>query len=251
MNRICLKIEFDGTDFCGSQLQPNGRTVQGQLEAALQTMLEVPVRVHPSGRTDAGVHARGMVVHFDTERSLPASAYREGMNSMLPPDLAVIGVAPVEDCFHARFSATGKRYRYTLLLSQQRRPLVSRYVWRVEPDLDLAPMETAAPDFVGVHDFIRFRTSGCSSQRTVRRIDAINFRSEGNLLHIDVVGSGFLKNMVRRMVGCLVEIGRGQRDCRDIGRMLQDQPVERPALTAPPSGLCLEEVFYDPPPGFR
>lgn len=251
VNRVCLKVEYDGTDFCGSQLQPNGRTVQGVLESALQTVLDIPVRIHPSGRTDAGVHARGLVVHFDTNRALPAAAYREGLNSLLPSDLSVIAVAMADESFHARFSATGKCYRYTLLLSRQRRPLIDRYVWRVDPGIDIVSMETAAADFIGEHDFSAFRTTGCSSSRTVRRIDAVEFVKEGGLLHIDVVGSGFLKNMVRRMVGCLVEIGRRQRSGDDISLMLQGSPSDRPALTAPPTGLCLEEVFYNPMPDFN
>lgn len=244
MARIKLTIEYDGTDFVGWQVQPNGVSIQQRVELALEQLLEEKVRVHSSGRTDAGVHALGMVCHFDTGRELPLSAWREGVNRFLPVTIAVRQAEEVGDDFHARFSAKGKRYRYSLLRNEVRSPLQRRTSWQIRQKLDLESMREAARLFVGEHDFAAFRTSGCAAVTTQRKIFSVDLIEEGDLLHIDVSGTGFLKNMVRMMVGTLVEIGRGKRPVDDVEKLLDCSSEVGPALTAPAQGLCLMEVDY-------
>jgi len=242
--RIKLTIEYDGTDYVGWQVQPNGVSVQQRIELALEQLLEEKVRVHSSGRTDAGVHALGMVCHLDSERDLPLSAWREGLNRFLPESIAVRHAEIVGGDFHARFSAKGKRYRYSLLLSEVRSPLQRRTSWQVRQTLDLQLLQRAAELFVGCHDFAAFRTSGCAAESTQREIFSVTFIEDGPLLHIDICGSGFLKNMVRMIVGTLVEIGRGKRPFEDVEKLLTLDPQTSPALTAPAQGLCLMDVWY-------
>ncbi|MDB4470769.1 tRNA pseudouridine(38-40) synthase TruA [Deltaproteobacteria bacterium] len=244
MAKIKLTIEYDGTDYVGWQVQPNGVSIQQRVELALEQLLGESVRVHSSGRTDAGVHARGMVCHLITQRELPLSAWREGLNRFLPDTIVVRCAEIAADDFHARFSAQGKRYRYTLLCDEIRSPLQRHACWQIRNKLDLQAMNSAARQFVGEHDFAAFRTSGCGAETTYRRIFSVELIEDGNLLHIDVCGSGFLKNMVRMMVGTLVEIGRGKRPADDVSQLLNDGSRVGPALTAPAQGLCLMEVWY-------
>ncbi len=242
--RICLLVSYDGGDYVGWQWQPNGISVQQRIEEALQLLTGTAHRVHSSGRTDAGVHARGMVCHFDSDSPLPLRAFREGLNSYLPDTIAVVASHEVDADFHARFSATAKHYRYTLLCSQVRLPLERQWSWHVKQALDIEAMQRAAGFFVGNHDFSAFRTSGCAAATTERRIFALTLKIREPLLLIDVVGSGFLKNMVRMMVGTLVEVGRGKRNATEIRQMLAGPGGHAPALTAPAHGLCLMSVYY-------
>jgi tRNA pseudouridine38-40 synthase len=247
MRTIVLILEYDGTDFAGWQLQPNGRSVQEVVERALAELLGEPVRIHAAGRTDAGVHARAMPVHFATHRQLPLSAFRDGLNRLLPPDVAVHEAFEMSADFHARFMARQKWYRYTIDRRSGRSPLNRRRAWQVRGVLDLAKMREAAALLVGEHDFAAFRTSGCAAQTTVRRLDSIELWEEGTLLHIDVRGSGFLRNMVRMLVGTLTQIGRGQRPVGDIERLLAKEAGVRSSLTAPAHGLCMMAVSYSEP----
>lgn len=244
MKTIRLTLEYDGTAYVGWQVQPNGLAVQQLVEQALARVLDVPVRLVSSGRTDAGVHARGMVAHFTTARELPMAAYRDGVNRFLPQDVAVTEAAEAEAGFHARFSARGKWYRYTLCLTPIRSPLAARTSWHLRSPLDEQAMAEAADVFVGRHDFAAFRASGCDAATTVREIYAVELSRQENLLHIDVKGSGFLRNMVRVMVGTLVEIGQGKMSVADLRPLLQGGRREGAGKTAPPQGLCLMEVWY-------
>jgi len=240
---ICLILEFDGTAYAGWQVQANGVSVQQVVEAKLAELLGAPVRLVSSGRTDAGVHARGMVANFHTDRDLPLSAYREGLNRLLPADIAVREARQVGEDFHARFAARGKWYRYSLCLTPVRSPLQGRYSWQLRAPLNAEAMAEAARHLVGVHDFAAFRTSGCDARTTVREIFSVDIQAEEPLLHIDVRGSGFLRNMVRVMVGTLVEVGLGKRAPGDVAALLGGCG-ERAGRTAPPQGLCLMEVWY-------
>ncbi|TYO99548.1 tRNA pseudouridine38-40 synthase [Geothermobacter ehrlichii] len=244
MTCIRLTLEYDGTDFAGWQVQPNGRTVQEELERALSRLLKEEVRVHASGRTDAGVHAREQVVHFHTGKKLPLKAYVEGLRALLPRDLAVVGASEAGEGFHARFSARGKWYRYRILRTGVPHPLQARYCWQLAGPLEVADMRRAAERFVGEHDFAAFCAAGSDVRTTVRRIDACELREDGDLLLFDVRGSGFLRNMVRIMVGTLVEIGQGKRQPESIDRLLASGRREDAGKTAPPQGLCLMRVFY-------
>jgi len=244
MARIKLTVAYDGTDFVGWQYQPNGISVQQRLEEAIAQLTGSVHAVHSSGRTDAGVHARGMVCHLTTELDLPVKAWREGVNRFLPETIAVRQAERVAEDFHARFSAQGKFYRYTILRDGVRSPLDRLTSWQVKQSLDLAAMRKAAESFVGEHDFSAFRTTGCAAETTIRHIASVTLVEDGDLLYIDVRGGGFLRNMVRMMVGTLVDIGRGKRPPEDIAKMLAVPGSVASALTAPAHGLCLMDVAY-------
>jgi tRNA pseudouridine38-40 synthase len=246
MRNIKLIIEYEGTAYCGWQVQPNGLTVQEVMEGALLRMLGEPAKLRSSGRTDAGVHARGMVACFNTEKNLPLRAFREGLNTMLPQDIAVREVCEVPLSFNPRADAQAKHYRYTLLLDKHRSPLARHIAWRLGGALDLDAMRAACALFVGEHDFAAFRASNCAAKTTVRKINSLDLVQDGPWLHIDVNGTGFLKNMVRVMAGTIVEVGQGRREARDVARLLLEGDRQVSGMTAPPHGLCLMEVFYAP-----
>lgn len=244
MRRIRLTVAYEGTAYVGWQRQPNGMSIQQRLEEAILELSGTVHGLHSSGRTDAGVHARGMVCHFDTNSRLPLKAWRDGLNSKLPDDIAVREAAEATEDFHARFSATGKHYRYRILSSRTRSPLERLIAWHVRNPLNLPAMQSAARLFIGEHDFAGFRTSGCAARTTVRQVFEVSIKTHGELIEIDVKGSGFLKNMIRMMVGTLVEIGLGRRPATDIATLLDTPGEAPPALTAPAHGLCLMEVYY-------
>ncbi len=244
-SNIRLLIEYDGTDYVGWQVQANGLSVQQLLEDKLCELLGEPVRLVSSGRTDAGVHARGMVANFQTSRSLPMRAYREGLNRLLPKDIAVREARPVHKGFHARFDAQGKWYRYTLYLSPVRSPLARRFSWHLRSELDMGLMRCAAGKFVGQHDFRAFRGAGCAARTTVREIYSVDLLQEPPFLHIDVKGEGFLRNMVRMMAGTLVAVAREKVSLAQFDRLLLGTGGGKAGPTAPAHGLCLMEVWYD------
>jgi tRNA pseudouridine38-40 synthase len=243
MQTIKLTIEYDGSAYSGWQFQPNGLAVQEVMENALANLLGARVHLYSSGRTDAGVHARGMIASFTTERLLPLSAYTDGMNCLLPPDIAVISAEEVALDFNPRHQARGKHYRYSIHSATRRSPLARTSAWHLREKLDLELMRAGAALFVGEHDFAAFRTSGCAAKTTVRRIDSVEISTSGELLHIDVIGSGFMRNMVRIMAGTLVEIGKGRMSPEHVSRCLTE-PGVKAGPTAPPHGLCLMEVYY-------
>jgi tRNA pseudouridine38-40 synthase len=243
MRTIKLTIEYDGTAYVGWQHQPNGISVQQVMEEALARIQGESVRIHSSGRTDAGVHARGMVACFRTPKVLPMSAYTDGMNCTLPPDIAVISAEEVHPEFDPRRHAKGKHYRYTILCSTRRSPLTRLQAWHLKEKLDLERMREGAACFLGEHDFSAFRTSGCAAKTTVKRIDSVGICESGDLIHIDVCGSGFMRNMVRIMAGTLVQIGLGKMQPEHVRKCLTE-PGTAPGPTAPAHGLCLMEVYY-------
>ncbi len=242
MRTIKLIVEYDGTNYAGWQVQPNGLAIQQVLEEGVARLVKHPVRLSSSGRTDAGVHARGMVAAFGTETAVPVKAFRDGLNALLPPDIAVRQAVEVAAEFNPRRDAIGKQYRYTILAAQCRSPLTRLYAWHLRKPLDLARMRQAAALFVGEHDFAAFRTAGCAAKTTVRRITALEIVQEGAFIRVDVYGTGFLRNMVRIMVGTLVAVGAGRFEPERISRCLEEGCAAGP--TAPAHGLCLMEVYY-------
>jgi len=241
---ILLILEYDGTAYVGWQVQPNGLAVQEVVEKALAEILGHEVRIHSSGRTDAGVHARGMAAHFHTDTNLPLKAFREGVNTFLPRDIAIREVREMPADFHARFAAKGKWYRYTIYRNEVRSPLAARSAWylRGSPDLDL--MRAAAASLVGEHDFRAFRSSSCVAKTTVREIFRIDVTADDDLVYIDVRGSGFLKNMVRMLAGTIVDVGLGRRPVEDVATLVAGTDDMVCGQTAPAHGLCLQEVWY-------
>ena len=244
MTTVLLTIAYDGTNYSGWQIQPNGLAVQQVVEDALEKLLKERVQVRSSGRTDAGVHARAMAASFSTSRNLPLQAFVEGTNRFLPADIAVQSARIVPDGFKPITMAHAKHYRYTIINSSVRSPLDRMYSWQVREPLDLAAMAEAASCFVGSHDFAAFRASNCVARTTIRRIDSVQITRQGDRITVDVIGGGFLKNMVRVMVGTLVDIGKGRFTPSDIGRLLQGGERKEAGCTAPACGLCLIDVVY-------
>jgi len=245
VRHIRLVVEYDGTTLCGWQRQTNGPTVQQHLEEALARLLTHEVSVVGASRTDAGVHARGQVASFRTERPIPLHGIRRGLNSLLPPEIAVRVADEVADDFHPRFSATGKHYRYTLLARPDRSPRWRERAWHVAEPLALARMQAGAEPLLGEHDFAAFRAAGCTARTTRRRIDDVTIEPEGELVRVDVRGNAFLRNMVRIVVGTLVEVGIGRREPAQVAEILASLDRTRAGITAPAHGLELMEVRYD------
>ena len=253
MRHIRLVVEYDGTGLSGWQRQANGATVQGHLEAALGRLLSHEVTVAGASRTDAGVHARVQVASFRTERSIPLHGIRRGLNSMLPDAIAIVEATEAPDGFHPRFSATGKHYRYLLHTRAERAPRWRDRAWHHPGPLDRAAMCAAAAPLLGEHDFAAFRAAGCTAKTTIRRIDRIEVTEPpaefpGDppaLLAIDVRGNAFLRNMVRILVGTLVEVGEGRRAASQVAEILTSKDRTRAGITAPAHGLELVSVRYD------
>jgi len=244
MRTILLNVEYEGTAYAGWQSQINGLAVQDVVESALAQILKEKVRIHSSGRTDAGVHARSMPAHFRTESTIPLTAFREGANRFLPSDVVIREVREMPENFHARYSAKGKWYRYTIYIGDMRSPLASRTAWHLRGSLDLDLLRSAAELMIGKHDFHAFRTSGCVAQTSIRDIFQIDLTADRDLIYVDVKGSGFLRNMVRIMVGTMVEVGQGKRPATDIRKILLGEDDVICGPTAPAHGLCLQEVWY-------
>ncbi len=245
-----LVISYRGTAYAGWQRQNNALTVQQVVEEALSDVLGEPSVVIGAGRTDAGVHARGQVVHLSPARPAALGALVHGTNHRLPEDVRVLSAAVAADDFHARYSASGKEYRYRLIAAEVLSPLDAPFALRVEPGLDRAAMRAAAAAFVGRHDFSAFALAGGSHRSPVRTVTVAELLGEGDELVARVEGDGFLRGMVRSMVGTLLDVGRGRRSPDDVRGLLQGGPRSGAGATAPAHGLCLERVTYPPtPPG--
>lgn len=245
---VKLVIEYDGTRYVGWQVQPNGPSIQAEVERALATLHKAPRRVTAAGRTDAGVHARGQVVSFPEERPLPLSAYVRGMNALLPADVAVRSASVEPDGFDARRSAAGKRYRYVVENVPTRAPLGRLQAWQVFGRLDVAAMREAAAHLLGRHDFACFQAADCAcahAVREVRRLDVVG--EPGGRIELVFEATAFVKHMVRNVVGTLVEVGQGKRAPGSLPALLAARDRRKAGKTAPPQGLFLEEVFYPPP----
>lgn len=245
MRHIRLVVEYDGTGLSGWQRQDNAPTVQQHLEDALARLLVHEVAVTGASRTDAGVHARGQIASFRTERAIPLHGIRRGLNSLLPAAIAVRDAAEVPDDFHPRFSATGKHYRYTILARPDRSPRWRDRAWHHPEPLALPPMFDAARALVGEHDFSAFRAAGCTAKTTLRRVDSIAVTRSAELIEVDVRGNAFLRNMVRILVGTLAEVGAGHRPTSQVAEILASRDRTKAGKTAPPQGLELVEVRYD------
>ena len=244
MRHIRLVVEYDGTDLCGWQRQDNGPTVQQHLEEALAKLLTHETSVLGASRTDSGVHARGQVASFRTERTIPLVGIRRGLNSMLPDAIAIRDATEVPDDFHPRFSATGKHYRYTILARRDRSPQWRHRAWHHPDPLALPAMVEASRALTGEHDFSAFRAAGCSAKTTVRRIESIAVTRREDFVDIDVRGNAFLRNMVRILVGTLVEVGTGERTIVEVPEIIASRDRKRAGQTAPAQGLELVEVHY-------
>jgi tRNA pseudouridine38-40 synthase len=246
VRRIALLLEYDGSSFAGSQWQKNARTVQSELEDAIAKTTQARVRVAFAGRTDAGVHARGQVASFDTGSELPATTLTRALNAWLPEDLAVIEAVEAREGIDVRRDAVRRHYQYVIETQAGRPVLERRRVWHVPGELGMDAMQTAAGSLVGRHDFAAFASPlESTDSSTVREIYRFGLHSLDTRLMVDVVGNAFLPHQVRRMVGALVEVGRGRLTAHEYERLL-DSPPASAGPAAPAHGLCLMRVAYEP-----
>ena len=244
MRNIKIIIEFDGTNFCGWQKQPKGRTVQLVVERAISKATNEEIEINGSSRTDAGVHAKGMVANFMTESTIPGDKFREAINARLPEDVSIIKSEEVDLDFHARYSSKGKTYSYTIINRYERLSLGHQYLYHYRYHLDIKKMEEACKYFVGTHDFSAFMSPGSSIKTTVRTISQLYIVSEGDKITIYITGDGFLYNMVRIIVGTLLKIGNGKLEPYEIEEIIREKNRKRAGMVVPPNGLILEKVFY-------
>ncbi len=244
--RIALGVEYEGSGFCGWQSQAGGGAVQDALEAALSMVADAPTRVVCAGRTDAGVHAIGQVVHFDTDAVRPDTAWVRGVNAHLPASVAVRWAKPVPDDFHARFSARGRRYRYLLLNRGERPGLMAKRVGWFHRPLDADTMRAAAALLLGEHDFSAFRSVECQAKSPVKTLRRADVARHGDLLVFDFEASAFLHHMVRNIVGALVYVGKGAHPPEWLGELLAGRDRARAAPTFEACGLYFAGVDYDP-----
>ncbi|MFL2434313.1 MAG: tRNA pseudouridine(38-40) synthase TruA [Vicinamibacterales bacterium] len=252
MRTLKLTLAYDGEDFVGWQRQPVGRSIQGELERAFKEIEGQRIDVHGAGRTDAGVHALAQVASVRLEHDIETASLARALNAKLPVSIRVFSVEQVQDQFHARFSSRRKIYRYFIAPDLVVSPFVRRYTWHVAEPLDVSAMNSAGAAFVGLHDFAAFQAVGSDVGTTVRRILAVTLRarplpgveSTDGLIAVDVIGDGFLRHMVRIMVGTLVSIGRGQRPVNAISDVIRSGERECAGVTAPAQGLFLVNVDY-------
>ncbi|PWU67441.1 tRNA pseudouridine(38-40) synthase TruA [Gracilibacillus dipsosauri] len=244
--RLKAIISYDGTYFSGFQIQPKGRTVQGVLESKLAKMHKgKPIRIVASGRTDQGVHAVGQVIHFDSPLQIPEGNWKKALNTMLPDDILVKEVQQVSPDFHARFDVETKEYRYFILQDEEMNLFQRHYEYFVREALDLEAMQQACQYLMGTHDFTSFCAANTNVKgEKVRTITNASFEKTGNRLVFRIRGNGFLYNMVRILVGTLLEIGKGKRTVEDLSTILEAKDRSKAGKTAPPHGLYLWEVNY-------
>jgi len=242
--QIKLTIAYDGASYCGWQLQSGQDSIQARIEAALERIFATPVRVRASGRTDAGVHARGQVAACTLPRPFDLVELHRALNAIVPDDIVVLNVENVVDGFDPRRHAVARVYEYRILNQPLRSPFDRRYAWLIREPLDLDRMNEAARIFLGEQDFAAFRSLGTEVKSTVRRVRASGWRREGMQLIYRVEATSFLRHMVRTMVAAMVEVGRGKMEPGFVAELLQRRERALAPASAPPQGLFLIEVRY-------
>lgn len=246
MKNFKIILEYDGTAFFGWQRQKKERTVQSEIEAAIQRIVGEKTAVNGSGRTDAGVHALGQTANFLCQTRMDAKEMHRALNAMLPKDISIRSCERVSETFHARFDAVGKTYQYRID-NRPIRPAVGRhYAWHIRSPLDLAAMKEALPHICGTHDFKAFEGAGSPRAHTVRTVFRASFQREDNgYVVFEISANGFLKFMVRNLVGTLVQVGMGKLTPKDVKTIREAQDRQQAPATAPPQGLFLIKVEYD------
>ena len=241
--QIRLTLEYDGTDFKGWQIQPDQRTVQGELQARLEQLYGVSISVTASGRTDAGVHALGQVVNFTPSRDISLDRLQHALNGMLPPDVAVKSADYVGLDFHARFDAQRRHYFYRIRYNKQ--PIGRHYAWYIRGELDLDVIKRASKVLIGRHDFTSFCVAADEKENRVCQVYTCDWQQQGDELTFHISGDRFLRAMVRSIVGTLVEMGRGARPAESMHDILGARNRQSAGESAPAQGLFLERVIYD------
>jgi tRNA pseudouridine38-40 synthase len=252
MRYFKLTIAYDGTDFHGWQIQANKPTIQGEIVSVLERLTQERVALHGAGRTDAGVHALGQVASFRAQSALSAAEFQRALNALLPPAIRIVGAEEVGPDFHARWSARGKTYRYRLYRGRVVPPFIHRYVLHYPFPLDEDKMRAAAARFVGMHDFASFAASTGSeeddkersTEREVFSTELVRSADNEELL-FTVKGRSFLRYMVRKMVGTLLDVGRGKLTVEDIDRLFELRDRSKSGPTVPPQGLVMVEVLHE------
>lgn len=254
MPRYALLVEYDGTPYCGWQRQAQGQvTVQGRIEAALARLQADVPSIAAAGRTDSGVHATGQVAHCDLARAWEPARLMAALNAHLRPDpIAILAAAKVDDDFHARFSAIGRAYRFSILARAAPATLQRDAVWQVRRPLDLAAMQAAARHLIGQHDFTTFRAAQCQALSPIKTLDRLDISAEavarGVIYHFDVAARSFLHHQVRSFVGTLERVGAGAWAPEDVRTALEARDRAACGPIAPPQGLCLTRVVYPSDP---
>ncbi len=238
-------ISYDGTRYFGWEHQPGKDTIQGKLEAVLEKLSGSYIEVLGAGRTDAGVHAKGMCAHFSLETELDAEELRRYFNRYLPEDIAVKQLREASPRFHARYNATGKTYRYTIYQGESKPVFDRKFVWTIDEKLDLEAMRAAAGELQGRHDFAAFCKAAGKNKSTVRTVDTIDIKAKGEYLQLTFHGDGFLRNMVRILTGTLVTVGKGELTPEGVAAILEEGDRRQAPPTAPAQGLCLIKVDYE------
>ncbi|OGP79084.1 MAG: tRNA pseudouridine(38-40) synthase TruA [Deltaproteobacteria bacterium RBG_16_49_23] len=245
MRNIKLLIEYDGTNYLGWQVQAKGLTIQGMIEERLTLLTGERVRIIGSGRTDSGAHAFGQVAHFKTRSEMDLRSIQRAMNSLLPPDIVIKGIEESGEDFHARKQARSKIYEYRILNTPIRSVFHRGYAWHIPQKLNWEEVKKVTQKLVGEHDFSSFRSTGTPTRTAVRKVFRAEWkRGRDGLIRFEIEASGFLKQMVRAIVGTLVEVGRGKIDADAFRRILESKDRKEAGPTAPAHGLFLKEVKY-------
>jgi tRNA pseudouridine38-40 synthase len=245
--RLKLTIEYAGTRYSGWQIQKNARTIQGEIDRAIREATDVQdFELYGSGRTDAGVHALAQVAHLDIHSQLPVDTLRRRVNDALPSDIVILRAEPVRHRFHARHDAVGRSYLYHV--SRRRTAFAKPFVWWVKDDLDIDRMRKAATRFVGFHDFQAFSDDDPTEKSTEVLVETLDIHDDDDLIVFHIEGSHFIWKMVRRIVGVIVDVGRGSMTADQAAALLAASSAVAARLTAPASGLFLERVYYEGDP---
>ncbi|MDK2821177.1 MAG: tRNA pseudouridine38-40 synthase [Clostridia bacterium] len=246
MPKLKIILAYDGTDYSGWQIQPaaHGKTIQGVVTSALKKLTGEEISLVAAGRTDAGVHARGQVISFNTASRIPVERWPLALNSVLPEDIVALKAEKVHEDFHARYDARRKQYRYTIYNERFPDVFSRRYSWQIPHPLDRDAMAKATKYFIGYHDFRSFCASGSSVKNFNRYVEQSKISYRGNFIYFDITANGFLYHMVRNIVGTLVEVGRQHIKPENIAEILAAKCRQKAGPTAPPQGLCLEKVDY-------
>lgn len=244
MKNIKLIVEYDGTNYSGWQKQNNNITVQGTLEEILSELTKEKIEIIGCSRTDSKVHARKYVCNFQTNSTIPSDKFKEALNVKLPCDIAILESLEVPLSFHARYDCIGKKYSYTILERSVKATIDRNFTYQCKYDLDIEKMQEATKHFIGTHDFSAFKNSGSSVKTSIRNITELKVEKLGNYIKIYASADGFLYNMVRIIVGTLVDVGTNKIKPETIIDIINSKDRSEAGKTAPPQGLCLEEVYY-------
>ncbi|WIF95559.1 tRNA pseudouridine(38-40) synthase TruA [Caminicella sporogenes] len=244
MKNVKLTISYDGTNFSGWQIQPNTRTVQGEIEKALQKIMKKEIRINGSGRTDAGVHALGQVANFKADFTIPVNKIAVALNSILSEDIVIKDAEEVDEDFHARYSVKKKKYIYKIYNDKIKNPIYRNYSYFFNRAIDINKLIESSKYFIGKHDFKGFMSSGSYVKDTVRVIYSIDIKKEGKFINLEYTGNGFLYNMVRIITGTLLDVNIGKIDINRLDEIIKSKDRKNAGHTAPPQGLYLAEVYY-------